>query len=178
MLCRNRHSLPTFQTKRAEYTCKNAGSRRFLWIVSVFFSRLPNVQKSIFFFTQKKKKKKKRKKKEKKACPTSGEGLICGYTKFVFTVDERKGRLNPSREKNEGKHRRRKVDEKSCATFLLCDPGWCVQNKWDDITHKHAHLCPDGDERNHFLGCGKKKEDYRQSGVWRKESCSNCRTSR
>ena len=30
----------------------------------------------------------------------------------------------------------RKVDEKSCETFLLCDPGWCVhksdvQNKWD-----------------------------------------------
>ena len=23
------------------------------------------------------------------------------------------------------KHRRRKV-EKSCVTFLLCDPGWCV----------------------------------------------------
>ena len=30
--------------------------------------------------------------------------------------------------------------EKSCATFLLCDPGWCVhksdvQNKWHDNTH-------------------------------------------
>ena len=32
-----------------------------------------------------------------------------------------------SREKNEGTHRRRKVDEKSCVTLLLCDPGWYVQ---------------------------------------------------
>ena len=24
-------------------------------------------------------------------------------------------------------HRRKKVDEKSCVTFLLCDPGWYVQ---------------------------------------------------
>ena len=23
-----------------------------------------------------------------------------------------------------GTHRRKKVDEKSCVTFLLCDPGW------------------------------------------------------
>ena len=54
-----------------------------------------------------------------------GKQLIRGYTKFDFTVDEGKGRLNPSRDKNEGKHRRRKV-EKSWVTFLLCDPGWCV----------------------------------------------------
>ena len=38
--------------------------------------------------------------------------------------------------------RRRKVDEKSCVIFLLCDPGWYVhkpdvQNKWDDNTHTH-----------------------------------------
>ena len=26
-----------------------------------------------------------------------------------------------------GTHRRKKVDEKSCVTFLLCDPGWYVQ---------------------------------------------------
>ena len=31
--------------------------------------------------------------------------------------------LNPSREKNKGTHRRKMVDEKSCVTFLLCDPG-------------------------------------------------------
>ena len=34
--------------------------------------------------------------------------------KIHFTVDEGKGWLNPSRDKNEGKHRRKKVDEKSC----------------------------------------------------------------
>ena len=49
------------------------------------------------------------------------------HTKFDFTVDEGKERLNPSREKNKGMHRRGKVDEKSCATFLLCDPGWYIQ---------------------------------------------------
>ena len=58
---------------------------------------------------------------------------------FDLTVDEGKGRMNPSRDKNQGKHRRGKV-EKCCVTFLLCDPGWCVhksdvQNKWDDNTH-------------------------------------------
>ena len=49
------------------------------------------------------------------------------YTEFDFTVDEGKERLNPSREKNKGMHRRRKVDEKSCVAFLLCDPGWYIQ---------------------------------------------------
>ena len=40
----------------------------------------------------------------------SGERLLLlGYTKFNFTVDEGNEWLNPSREKNEGKHRRRKV---------------------------------------------------------------------
>ena len=59
--------------------------------------------------------------------------------KIDFTLDEGKGRLNPSRDKNEGKHRRRKV-EKSWVTFLLCDPGWCVhksdlnKKKGDDKT--------------------------------------------
>ena len=42
-------------------------------------------------------------------------------------VDEGKEWLNPSREKNEGTQRRKKVDEKFCVTFLLCDPGWYVQ---------------------------------------------------
>ena len=54
-------------------------------------------------------------------CPTSGERLIRGYTKFDLTIDEGEGWLNPSRDKNEGKLRRRKVDEKSCVTFLLCE---------------------------------------------------------
>ena len=49
------------------------------------------------------------------------------YTKFDFTVDEGKEWLNPSREKNKGTYRRKKVDEKSCVTFLLCDTGWYVQ---------------------------------------------------
>ena len=48
------------------------------------------------------------------------------YTKFDFTVDEGKEWLNPFREKNEGLHRRKKVDEKPCVAFLLCDPGWYV----------------------------------------------------
>ena len=44
-----------------------------------------------------------------------------------FTADEGKEWLSPSREKNEVTHRRKKVDEKSFVTFLLCDPGWYVQ---------------------------------------------------
>ena len=38
------------------------------------------------------------------------------------------------------------VDEESCVTFLLCDPGWYahkpddVQNKWDDNAHIHTHI--------------------------------------
>ena len=50
---------------------------------------------------------------------------IVSTQNFDFTVDEGKERLNPSREKNEGTHRGKKVDGKSCVTFLLCDPGWC-----------------------------------------------------
>ena len=33
------------------------------------------------------------------SCPTSGERLCRGYTKFDFTVDEGKGRLNAARDK-------------------------------------------------------------------------------
>ena len=59
-----------------------------------------------------------------------------------------KGWLNPSRDKNEGKHRRTKVKTKqkqktSPVAFHLCDPERCVQilyqkvksdvqNEWDD----------------------------------------------
>ena len=63
-------------------------------------------------------------------CLTSGEQLIRYYTKLAkydLTADEGKERLNPSREKNKAIHRRRKVDEKSWVTFLLCDPGWYIQ---------------------------------------------------
>ena len=78
-------------------------------------------------------------KKKFKKCPTIGKRLNRPYTKSDFTADEGKERPNPFREKNQGKHRRRKADEKSCVTFLLCDPGWYVhkpdvQNKWDDST--------------------------------------------
>ena len=37
---------------------------------------------------------------EKKKSPTNRERLIRGFTKFNFTVDEEKGQLNPSRDKN------------------------------------------------------------------------------
>ena len=47
--------------------------------------------------------------------------------KIRFHGRQGKEWLNPSREKNKGTHRRKKVDEKSCVTFLLCDPGWYVQ---------------------------------------------------
>ena len=47
--------------------------------------------------------------------------------KIRLTVDEGKERLHPSREKNKEMHRRRKVDDKSCVAFLLCDPGWYIQ---------------------------------------------------
>ena len=49
---------------------------------------------------------------------------------------ERKGRI--SREKNEGKHRRKKVDGKSCVPFFLCVPAGTsieVQNEWEENTH-------------------------------------------
>ena len=55
--------------------------------------------------------------------PTEWRTIKSLLHKFDFTVDEGKERLNPSREKSKGMHRRRKVDEKFCVTFLLCDPG-------------------------------------------------------
>ena len=64
-------------------------------------------------------------KKIKIKCPTSGERLNRKYKREDFTVDDGKERLNSSREKNSGKHRRRKV-EKSRVTFLLGDPDWYV----------------------------------------------------
>ena len=58
-----------------------------------------------FFLTKKEKKKKK-----KNALQVENDQIV-----FDFSVDEGKERLNPSRVKNEGKHRRRK-EEKSCET--------------------------------------------------------------
>ena len=75
--------------------------------------------------------------KNKTNCP-----LIRGYTKFDLMADEGKERLNPSREKNLGKHRERKVDEKSCDLAPVW-PRWYVhkpdvQNKWEDNTHTNV----------------------------------------
>ena len=59
-------------------------------------------------------------------------------------VDEGKERLNPSREKKNGMHRRRKVDEKSCVAFLLCvapagtSNELAVQKKMEEDTHTHT----------------------------------------
>ena len=64
--------------------------------------------------------------------------------KFDFTIDEGKQWLNYSREKNQGTHRRRKVDEESCVTIiLLCGPAGTsneldVQNEWEENTHTHT----------------------------------------
>ena len=50
-------------------------------------------------------------------------------------VDEGKERLNPSREKNKGTHRKRKVDEKSCVTPAGTSNEFDVQNnKWEEST--------------------------------------------
>ena len=59
------------------------------------------------------------------------------HTKFDFTVDEGKERLNPSRENNKGTHRRRKVDEKSCVTPAGTPNEFDVQNKWEEKTQTH-----------------------------------------
>ena len=74
----------------------------------------------------------------KKSCPTSGERLIRGYLKFDFTVDEGKGRLSPSRDRNKGRHRRRKV-EKSCVTSAgaSTSPTFRINEM---TTHTHRHV--------------------------------------
>ena len=57
----------------------------------------------------------------------SGERLIRYYTKFDFTVDEGKERLNPSREKKLRQAPQKEGGEILCGvTFLLGDPGWYV----------------------------------------------------
>ena len=53
---------------------------------------------------------------KKNAQQVDGERLIRWYTKFDFTVDEGKDLLNPSREKNKDKHRRRPEGGE-----ILCD---------------------------------------------------------
>ena len=56
------------------------------------------------------------------------------HKSLTSRLTREKGRPNPSRDKNQGKHRRRKVERSSVT------PGWCVhksdvQDKWDDNTH-------------------------------------------
>ena len=65
------------------------------------------------------------------------ERLIRKYTKFDFTVDEGKKRLNPSREKNKYKYRRRKV-EKSCVT--PAGTSTSLTSRINGMTtHTHTH---------------------------------------
>ena len=63
------------------------------------------------------------------------ESLVHKITKFDFTVDEGNEWLNPSREKNEDTHRRKKVDEKSCVTPAGTSNELDVQNEWEENTH-------------------------------------------
>ena len=79
-------------------------------------------------------------------------------TKFDSTVDEGKGQLNPSRDENEGKHRRRgwgikvyKRKKKSPSVRpLLCDPAgwfrWMDRNirckVWSSDTASEVHVSP------------------------------------
>ena len=75
---------------------------------------------------------------------SSGKRLLFhGYTKFDFMVDGRKGQLNPSREKNSGKHRRRKV-EISYVTFRIFGMATHTHtHKYDAVrqTGRHKKLC-------------------------------------
>ena len=71
-------------------------------------------------------------KKKKKKMPKWIESLV---HKFDFTVDEGKERLSPSREKNKGTHRRRKVNEKLCVTPAGTSNEVDVQNKREENTH-------------------------------------------
>ena len=53
-------------------------------------------------------------------------------------------------------HRRKKVDEKSCVTFLLCDPGTSidVQTEWEENTHTHTrHYTTMGTRSKTFEKC-------------------------
>ena len=56
--------------------------------------------------------------------------------KFDFTFDEGKGGLNPSRDKNQGEHRRRKV-EKSCVT--PADASTTLTSGINGMTTQHPH---------------------------------------
>ena len=58
-------------------------------------------------------------------CPTSGERLRRGYTKFHFTVDEGKGRLNLSRDKKirQAPQKKEGGESNSCVVFPCLAPA-------------------------------------------------------
>ena len=60
------------------------------------------------------------------------------YSKIRLPIDEEKEWRNLSREKKQGTHRRKKVDEKSCVTFLLC-PTNLMSRMNGKKTHIHTH---------------------------------------
>ena len=73
--------------------------------------------------------------------------LMITITTYYFTVDEGKEWLNPSRDKNQGTHRRRKVDEKTCVASSCVTPAGTsneldVQNGWEENTHTHTCRSP------------------------------------
>ena len=69
--------------------------------------------------------------------PNKERTIISLVHKIRLHVRRGKGTAESFSRENYGKHRRTKVGEKSCVTFLLCDPGWYVhkpdvQNKWEE----------------------------------------------
>ena len=64
---------------------------------------------------------------KQRQCSTPSHMVIVIYYYIGYKYKATQNSISrPTRERN-GTHRRRKVDEKSCVTFLLCDPGWYVQ---------------------------------------------------
>ena len=72
----------------------------------------------------------------RKKSPTVEGQLIRSYPKFDFTADEGKEWLNYSREKNQGKHCRRKV-EKICAT--PAEMSTSLTSRINGTTHVHIN---------------------------------------
>ena len=59
--------------------------------------------------------------------PEATVGVQDGLYLILFMGGGRQVRCMRHASHDKGAHRRKKVDEKSCVTFLLCDPGWYVQ---------------------------------------------------
>ena len=71
--------------------------------------------------------------------PNKWRTIISWVHKIRLHCRRGKGKAESCSREKLDKHHRRKVNEKSCVTFLLCDPGWYVhkpgvQNKWEDNT--------------------------------------------